>query len=267
MKSVDMRVRMQGAPRRLRLSWLFWMAIFSFIFARIFVFHLYSIPSGSMKSTLLVGDYLVVSKVSYGVSNNNIPFAPNLLSSRLWAAEPQRGDVVVFRPPHAPKTDFIKRVIGLPGDRIQMKDGVLHINGQPVERRALDTFETVDCDGERVSCRPARFQRFVETLPGGHTHHTLYEFNGGRGDRTVEFTVKPGHYFMLGDNRNVSEDSRFWQCEESDGRRGPCPLVPFESLVGRATVIWFSGDEQWRLSKPWTWSTHTRWQRLFEQIR
>ena len=237
---------------------------------RIFFFQPFNIPSGSMKSTLLVGDYVFVSKTSYGYSDVSfphrldipwtsisIPLLPRLFSGRIWSGAPKRGDVVVFRPPHTPETDFIKRVIGLPGDRIQFKNAVLFINGTAVDKKAVGEFQTVDCDEYLERCSDAKYQRFEETLPEGEKHFTLYkpEVGPGAGNNTEEFLIKPGHYFMIGDNRNGSNDSRSWG------------QVPAENLVGRAVVIWFSGDEQWRFLKPWTWPTHTRWERFFNGIR
>ena len=264
--SIESEVREEGTARRKSRSWPFWLVLGAFVFARLFLFHLYTIPSGSMKPTLLVGDFLVVSKVSYGFSNHNIPFSPRLISGRIWGSAPQRGDIVVFRPPHDPNTDFIKRVIGLPGDRIQVKNGILLINGKAVEKTPAGKFDTVECGRVFDRCWPVSFKRFEETLPNGVKHYTVYQSGGGRGDTTQEFEVKPGTYFMLGDNRNASEDSRFWQCEANDGKFDACPLVPAENLVGRATFIWFSVDEQFRLLEPWNWLDHIRFGRIGQKL-
>jgi signal peptidase I len=219
-----------------------------------------------MKPTLLVGDFLVVSKVSYGLSNHNIPFSPQIISGRIWPSAPQRGDIVVFRPPHDPGTDFIKRVIGIPGDRIQFRNGTLLINGKEVEKKPAGTFSTVECGRSFDRCWPIEYKRYEETLPNGVKFFTVYQPGGGRGDATQEFVVKPGHYFMLGDNRNASEDSRFWQCEGPDGKINGCPLVPAENLVGRATFIWFSVDEQFRVLRPWEWLEHIRFGRIAKRL-
>src|SRR3979411_2137367 len=135
--------------------------------SRTFLFQPFNIPSGSMKATLLVGDYLFVSKYSYGYSHYSFPFSPPILSGRIWSGTPERGDIVVFRLPKDDSTDYIKRVIGLPGDRIQMIDGVLHINGQPVKRERIDDF--IDEDGGRTG----RVKRWRETLPNGGRYNTL----------------------------------------------------------------------------------------------
>jgi signal peptidase I len=247
---------------------------------RTFFFQPFNIPSGSMKSTLLVGDYIFVSKTSYGYSQYSyprrldipyteisIPLLPALFSGRIWSGEPKRGDVAVFRPPHQTDTDFIKRVIGLPGDKVKMKDGLLHINDKPVEKRPVDTFKTVECSQSLEHCVDVTFRRFEETLPGGKKHYTLYRLGSSEGDTSEEYVVPPGHFFMLGDNRNASEDSRAWRCRTKDLSFAACPFVPAENLVGRAVIIWFSGDEQWRLLRPWTWFGHTRLERFFNWIR
>ena len=139
---------------------------------RTFLFQPFNIPSGSMKATLLVGDYLFVSKYSYGYSHYSLPFSPPLFSGRIWGSAPDRGDVVVFRLPQDNSTDYIKRVIGLPGDRIQMIDGVLHINGEPVKRERIEDFVETE-EGTRAS----RVKRWRETLPNGVSY---YDARSGR---------------------------------------------------------------------------------------
>ena len=219
---------------------------------RTFLFQPFNIPSGSMKATLLVGDYLFVSKYSYGYSKFSLPLSPPLFSGRVFGSQPERGDVVVFRLPKDTSTDYIKRVIGLPGDRIQMIDGVLNINGTPVKReRAEDYIETDE------GPRPVNVKRWRETLPNGVSYYTLDLVDNGFADNTQVYTVPPGEYFMMGDNRDNSTDSRFSQV-------GP---VPFENLIGKAQLIFFSvyeGERAWQI---WRWPFSVRWSRLFTVVR
>jgi len=220
---------------------------------RTFLFQPFNIPSGSMKATLLVGDYLFVSKYSYGYSHYSFPFSPPIFSGRILASPPDRGDVVVFRLPKDDSTDYIKRVIGLPGDRIQMIDGVLHINGQAVRRERIEDYIETE-EGERTS----RVKRWRETLPNGVSYTTLDLIDNGFYDNTQEYLVPPGHYFMMGDNRDNSTDSRVLS---------QVGYVPFENIVGRAQIIFFSiaeGERAWMI---WRWPWAVRWNRLFTIVR
>jgi signal peptidase I len=193
------------------------------IVIRTFVLQPFNIPAASMVPTLLVGDYLFVSKYAYGYSHFSLPFSPPLFAGRILPAEPQRGDVVVFRLPKDSSTDYVKRLVGLPGDRIQMKDGVLIINDVPVKRERVDDFIDED-NGEHV-------RRWRETLPNGISYFAIDLQDNGFLDNTQVYTVPPGHYFMLGDNLDNSADSRVLSA---------VGYVPFENLIGRAEFIFFS---------------------------
>ena len=220
---------------------------------RTFLFQPFNIPSGSMKATLLVGDYLFVSKYTYGFSHYSLPFSPPLFSGRILGSPPQRGDVVVFRLPRDDSTDYIKRVIGLPGDRIQMIHGVLNINGVPVKREQINDFAE---STETGSATPVK--RWRETLPNGVSYTTLDLYDEGFYDNTGVYVVPPGDYFMMGDNRDNSQDSRVLS---------QVGYVPFENIIGRAEIIFFSvyeGERGWAF---WRWPWSVRWGRLFTIVR
>jgi signal peptidase I len=214
---------------------------------RTILFQPFSIPSGSMRPTLLEGDYLFVSKFAYGYSRYSLPFGPDLFEGRIWEGEPERGDVAVFKLPSNPRLDYIKRVIGLPGDTVQMRDGALFLNGEAVEREAIGTIDDVDITEQQ---RPVRVYR--ETLPNGISYRTLDVTQGTVGDDTREFIVPEGHYFMLGDNRDNSADSRF-----------NVGFVPAENLVGRANIIFFSIAGGASPLEVWRWPAELRLDRFF----
>jgi signal peptidase I len=217
---------------------------------RTVLFQPFTIPSGSMMPTLLVGDYIFVNKFSYGYSKYSLPFSPNLFSGRIFASEPKRGDVVVFRFPPNPDVDYIKRLVGLPGDHIQVTDGVLYVNGKAVPKVPDGTFNSdyAQDPGQDVPV-------FRETLDNGVTYDTLDQSPVSRGDNTREFIVPEGHYFMMGDNRDNSLDSRF-----------DVGFVPAENLVGRASIIFFSLGNDTSFREIWKWPSNMRWDRLFKGV-
>jgi signal peptidase I len=249
-----MSISTEGKRSESGLAEGFWVVIQAVLIAvviRTLLFQPFNIPSGSMKATLLVGDYLFVSKYSYGYSHYSLPFSPALFTGRIFASMPKRGDVVVFRLPKDDSTDYIKRVIGLPGDHIQMIKGVLYINGQAVKRERVDDFFDDEAGGERV-------KRWRETLPEGVSYQTLDLQENGALDDTSEYVVPPGHYFMMGDNRDNSTDSRVLSA---------VGYVPFENLIGKAQIVWWSvanGEPAWHF---WSWPWSVRWSRLFTIVR
>lgn len=224
---------------------------------RTLLFQPFNIPSGSMIPNLLIGDYLFVSKYSYGYSRFSMPFEPNLFSGRIWGAAPKRGDVVVFKLPRDGETDYIKRVIGLPGDRIQMIEGRLYINGTIVPRESAPKITTTDAYGRKVEV-----PTYYETLPGG-VRHLIIERDGDTGfyDNTPVYEVPQNDYFMMGDNRDNSTDSRV------PPEQGGVGYVPFDNLVGRAEIIFFSvqeGEAAWQI---WRWPFSVRWNRIFQPVK
>ena len=220
---------------------------------RIFLFQPFTIPSASMEPNLYEGDYIVVSKWSYGFSKHSIPFSPPLFDGRIMGSAPKRGDVVVFKLPRDNKTDFIKRVIGLPGDRIQMIANKLYINDKPVQDLVVSEQEINDIFGPR----PVTEVR--ETLPEGRSFMTQDFGPGNDLDDTPVYEVPAGHYFMMGDNRDNSIDSRV---EQSSG----VGMVPAENLVGKAQIILFSWKPGSSLWNPVSWF-NVRLDRFFNVLK
>jgi signal peptidase I len=203
-----------------------------------------------MRPTLLEGDYLFVTKWAYGYSKHSLPFSPPLFEGRIWGSEPERGDVVVFKFPPDPSLDYIKRVIGMPGDTVQMREGQLFLNGEAVQRELVDELDNPDIT---EMARPVEVWR--ETLPNGVSYDTLDLSPNSIGDNTREFQVPEGHYFMMGDNRDNSTDSRF-----SVG------YVPADHLVGRANIIFFSMSGGASPLEIWRWPSELRFSRLLNSV-
>lgn len=223
---------------------------------RSFAFEPFHIPSESMLPTLLIGDYLFVSKYAYGYTRYSLLMSPPIFKGRIFESVPERGDVVVFRWPGDTSLDYIKRVVGLPGDRVQVRGGELWLNGQRVARKRLPDFEKRDIYGNVIE----RAAQYEETMPGGKSYLTL-DLYTSEGDDTPVFTVPAGHYFVMGDNRDNSQDSRF------PVLRGGVGFLPAENLIGRAELRWLSIDSSASLLKPWTWFSGLRFERMFQPIR
>ncbi|HVI99912.1 MAG TPA: signal peptidase I [Sphingomonas sp.] len=246
------------------LLFLLKLAVIVFVI-RSFIFSPFSIPSESMLPRLYIGDYLFVSKWNYGYSKHSLPFSLPLIPGRIFSHLPDRGDVVVFKAPPTDKEDYIKRVIGLPGDTIQMRAGQVILNGKPVPRqRVADfvipqspnyhcdaAFQDVDSSGAPV----CRYRRYRETLPGGVSFETI-DRGFSPADNTGVYTVPAGHVFMMGDNRDDSEDSRFAQ------DAGGIGYVPMANLEGKAIVTFWSTDGSANWFLPWTWFSAARWSRI-----
>ena len=253
------------------------LALFVFV-VRSFVISPFNIPSESMQPRLLIGDYLLVAKWPYGYSKYSLPFSIPLIPGRIFASEPEQGDVVVFKAPPSQRDDYIKRVIGLPGDVVQMRNGVLEINGVAVKKERIDDLiipvtdnmkAAADLEGSPFPCwlpdfqepsktggTQCRYPRYTETLPNGRSYDILDLDSGLPGDDTQAFVVGEDELFLMGDNRDRSADSRF----PADGKA--IGIVPQENLVGRALVTVFSTDGSSRWLLPWTWFSAMRPERI-----
>lgn len=221
------------------------------ILVRTFAYEPFSIPSGSMIPTLLVGDYLFVSKSSYGYSKHSLPFSTPIIPGRIFYDMPKRGDVAVFKLPTDGRTDYIKRIVGLPGDTIQVRGGILHINGEPVKRERLGEYVYKDTRGTFHNT-----VRYLETLPNGVSHEIIEESDTYPADNTPLYRVPDEHFFGMGDNRDNSRDSRFLM---------DVGYIPKENLVGRAELLFFSNDGTfWQV---WTWPWTLRFERFFDEVK
>ena len=261
------------------LFFLVKLGLFVFIL-RSFIISPFNIPSESMQPRLLIGDYLLVSKWPYGYSRYSMPFNLPLIPGRIWPSTPDRGDVVVFKAPPTQRQDYIKRVIGLPGDLVQVKDGTVYLNGTAIPKKRIDDmvlpitqnmidsavrenspspcyrtrFEGKVADGSPV----CRYPQYRETLPGGKSYNVL-DLENGIADNTEVFIVPESHLFLMGDNRDRSADSRF---PATDG--AGIGFVPEENLVGKALISVFSTDGSANWLLPWTWFTAARLNRVGE---
>ncbi|AJP70849.1 signal peptidase I [Sphingomonas hengshuiensis] len=248
-------------------SFLVKLALIVFV-VRSFIFSPFSIPSESMMPRLLIGDYLFITKWNYGYSRHSLPWSLPLIPGRIFGSTPERGDVVVFKAPPTDNTDWIKRVIGLPGDSVQMVHGQIILNGKPVPKQRIAQFvlpltpnfgrcptasQSMDAEGN-VTCSIPRFR---ETLPNGKTYDVL-DLGLRPQDDTGVYTVPAGHVFLMGDNRDNSTDSRFSHEE------GGIEFVPLENIEGKAVVSFWSTDGNANWFLPWTWFTAARWSRIGE---
>jgi signal peptidase I len=227
-------------------------AVLIAVVVRTFAYEPFNIPSGSMIPTLLVGDYLFVSKLSYGYSRHSLPFSLPLFSGRIFETAPERGDVAVFKLPADNETDYIKRIIGLPGDRIQMRGGILHINDKPVKRRRAGEYILRD---ELAGSRTLK--RYIETLPNGLSHFIIENSDNDQLDNTPVYVVPKGHYFAMGDNRDSSLDSRVIN---------QVGYVPAQNLVGRAEFLFFSTNGAASIWEIWKWPSAIRFSRFFKSV-
>ncbi len=224
-------------------------AIICATIVRSFFFEPFHIPSSSMKPTLLIGDYIFVSKFSYGYSRYSFPFGIKFFEGRFWYSAPKRGDVAVFRLPSNPSINYVKRIIGLPGDAIQIREGTLYINNKRIEKVSDGIF-----NDETYGIPTVEIAKFLETLPEGKVIETLDQRESDVDDTGI-YQVPEGHYFMMGDNRDNSQDSRF---------QNLVGYVPEENLVGRALRVFFSSEQGlWQF---WNWGHSIRFNRVFKKI-
>lgn len=243
------------------------------VILRSFIVAPFSIPSGSMLPSLVIGDHLFVAKWPYGYSRHAMPFGLGGFDGRVLGRLPARGDIVVFRYPGPEEEDYVKRVIGLPGDTVEVRRGIVILNGAPLPRQRIADFampispnspcRAVTREGARRidnadGTATCAYPRFRETLPGGRGYDVLDQTEAGPGDNMAPVVVPDGQLFVMGDNRDDSLDSRF------SVRDGGVGLLPMENLLGRALVAFWSTDGSAEWAKPWTWFSAARWDRMGE---
>jgi len=226
-------------------------AIFIALLIRSFIFEPFNIPSGSMKPNLLVGDFIFVSKYSYGFSKHSLPFSIPIIPGKIFSNTPDRGDVVVFKTPENNRTDYIKRVIGLPGDKIEIKNGIIFINGSEILRKKLNDF--IDTDNKTSNKRVRMYNEYFFNKE----INILDITDNGIADNTQLFNVPENHFFVMGDNRDNSQDSRFIST---------VGFIPYENLVGKAQFIFFSLENA-RFLQIWKWPNSIRYERNFKKIQ
>ena len=230
---------------------LIW-ALLIAVLIRSLLFQPFYIPSSSMEPTLLVGDRIFVSKYTYGYSKHSFPFSPNISNERFFSKEPKRGDLVVFKTPADNRTDYIKRLIGLPGDTIQFIEGELFINDEKIERNKIENKKNIRCGNFLLETNT-----YIETLPNGLQHLVTYKKKGSL-QNSKKFKVPVNHFFLLGDNRDCSKDSRYL---DSVG------YVNILNLVGEAKIIFFSNDTNISsLLKFWNINKSFRFERFLELL-
>ena len=226
------------------------LAIFIALLIRSFIFEPFNIPSGSMKPNLLVGDFIFVSKWSYGYSKHSLPFSIPLIPSKIFSNIPERGDIVVFKTPENNRTDYVKRVIGLPGDTIELNNGIIFLNGSEIYRKKLNDF--IDTDKNASIKRVRQYKEYFLNKE----FEVLDLTDNGIVDNTRLLKVPDGHFFVMGDNRDNSQDSRFIST---------VGFIPYENLVGKAQFIFFSLENA-RFLQIWKWPNSIRYERIFQKI-
>ncbi len=226
-------------------------AIFIALLIRSFIAEPFNIPSGSMKPNLLVGDFIFVSKWSYGFSKHSLPFSIPIIPNKIFSKEPMRGDVVVFKTPQDNRTDYIKRVIGLPGDKIKIVNGEIYINENIINRKKIEDF--IDNDTGASNPRVRRYKEYFFDKE----IEVLDIYDDGIADNTQIFEVPDNHFFVMGDNRDNSQDSRFLNV---------VGFIPYENLIGKAQFVFFSLENS-RFLQIWKWPNSIRTNRIFKKIK